>query len=205
MSESAPRIASTGTRPRRHELRPENRDPFCQIDIDDGLSEIGIEKGREPAARFAIIGGRQLRPFARRYRRELRFARSADLRHRCIPSLNRALLDGQVALYSRQASTLDHRADVVQHDARNQSRAKRPQEHRENPAARSPDQDRLFHAECRSRGENILRFCDRLVVPPVRIVVGEAAAAVVDHDDGTRFDRMPCEETAKWNEVARIP
>ena len=154
---------------------------------------LGSNCGASPRACFGEIRFRGCSPIVFGQARKLRSGHRTKQRDRLVPARDGARRR-EIALDPRQARALEDRADIVQHDSRNEAGPQRADQHRDDSAARRADEDRVLDAESGGDSQDVLRLDDRPVVPPVRVGVGKPAAAVVDRDHRARLARVTGEE-----------
>ena len=88
-----------------------------------------------------------------------------------------------VALDPREAPGLDHRTDVVEHDAGDCGRPRHRHQHGQEPAARGADEHRRHRIQRREHGERVAKLGRERVVHRIAIMVRQPASAVVERID----------------------
>ena len=68
---------------------------------------------------------------------------------------------GEIGLDASQAGALDHRTDIVQHDAGHEARTQGAKDHRNDPAARCADDGRFVKPQGFGSGKHVARFDQR--------------------------------------------
>ena len=91
-----------------------------------------------------------------------------------------------IALDAHQSLRLDHRTDVVEYGAGNCRRPHGGEQHGEDAAARGADENRGQGVERGDDREHVGQFDLEVVMGRVAVVVGLAAAAVIERDDAAR-------------------
>ncbi len=91
-----------------------------------------------------------------------------------------------IALDPHQTRKVDHRADIVEHAARDRGRARDRQEHRQDAAARGADEHRPADTERREHGKHVGELDLQIVVCRLAVVVRFAATAIVEGKDAPR-------------------
>ena len=113
-----------------------------------------------------------------------------------------------VALDAHEALDLDHRADVVEHAARDRRRARGGKQHGHETAARGADEHRARDAERGEHGEDVAEFDHDVVIGGIAVVFRFAAAARIEHEDRPRCLGIAGErgrERLEVRSVARQP
>src|SRR5262249_27934926 len=85
-----------------------------------------------------------------------------------------------ITLDPHQALKVDHRADVVEHAAGDRSRSGDSKEHGQDAAARGSHECRPADVERGEHGKDIGEFDRQIVVRRLAVVVGFAAAAIIE-------------------------
>ena len=82
-------------------------------------------------------------------------------------------------------------ADIVQNDGGNRYRMRRPEQHRQNTAARASHEDCRSDAKLEQHADDVAELGHAIVVGMIGVVIGMAAAAGIDGD------HMPLRRTSR--------
>ncbi len=127
----------------------------------------------------------------------------AQLRDRLGPAAHGSGLAG-VAADALEPRGVDFRADVVEHDARDELRVHRRQHHRHESAHGGADDAHAGRTQTREQPQEVLKIDRDLVVVVIRIARREAAAAHVGHDEAVAR-RQACRQLEEIAAVAHQP
>ena len=164
-------------------MRPHGGNVALDVEVGDGLGELGIVAGAWGAILIVEPLMRHLPPFLIGDGGKVGGTHLANELRRLVP-VGRQRNPTDIADDARKAVALDHRPDVVEHRRSHRSGTQDCHDHGDDAAARGADDRGMVNISQCHEIEHINAFDERGIIAPVGVVLRKPAAAVIEAIDG---------------------